>query len=185
MPGLSLGAGNERYHLLSTLMKEDREIRHKLRLENALKVQQFERTDTNYRKNCLFCRLDFSGFSFSCFRGTSRGNKLFVGTRQDFLNHLSEQHNLQLGNPQNLVHVDDLISHIEGKLQALECVYCEKVFPERNVLKEHMRKKLHKRINPKNRSYDRYYMVNYLEIGKNWQGLQKEDDRLPVVNGKK
>lgn len=55
---------------------------------------------------------------------------------------------------------------------SLRCIYCEKTFTDRNVLKEHMRKKLHKRINPANKSYDRFYVVNYLEIDKNWQHLQ-------------
>lgn len=32
-----------------------------------------------------------------------------------------------------------------------------------------MRKKLwHKRINPENKEYDRFYIVNYLEPGKTW-----------------
>lgn len=101
------------------------------------------------------------------------------------MKHLSEQHNLQLGNPQNLVYIEELVSHIETKLKALECIYCEKVFPERTVLKEHMRKKLHKRINPKNKCYDKYYIVNYLEMGKDWHVIQREDDRLPIVSGMK
>lgn len=48
-----------------------------------------------------------------------------------------------------------------------------------------MRKKLHKRINPKNKCYDKYYIVNYLEIGKDWHVIQREDDRLPIRNGTK
>lgn len=32
-----------------------------------------------------------------------------------------------------------------------------------------MRKKLHKRINPENKEYDRFYIVNYLEMGKTWK----------------
>lgn len=40
------------------------------------------------------------------------------------------------------------------------------------MLKEHMRKKQHKRINPLNPEYDRFYLVNYLEVGKTWQALQ-------------
>lgn len=155
-----------KYFLLSTLIKEDSKLRHELRLERVLKVQEFERTDCSYMKPCLFCRLNFEG------------------KRQDYLKHLSEQHNLQLGNPQNLVFISELVDFIEDKLNKLVCIYCEKVFPERTVLKEHMRKKLHKRINPLNKCYDKYYIVNYLEIGKDWQEIQKEDDRLPLVCGK-
>lgn len=47
----------------------------------------------------------------------------------------------------------------------LECIYCEHTFKDRTVLKEHMRKKFHKRVNPKNKEYDPYYVINYLEGG--------------------
>lgn len=49
-----------------------------------------------------------------------------------------------------------------------QCIYCEKFFTDRLVLREHMRKKMHKRINPGNHLFDQYYSVNYLEMGKNW-----------------
>lgn len=44
------------------------------------------------------------------------------------------------------------------------------------TLKEHMRKKQHKRVNPGNHVYDKYYMVNYLELGKTWEQVLCEDD---------
>lgn len=124
-------------------MREDKELRQRLRLENALDQQEFERTDEKCTQNCLFCRLEYKGI------------------RKDFLEHLSSQHNLQLGNPQNLVFVDELIQAIKAKFDAFCCIYCEKTFPDRAVLKEHMRKKIHKRINPNNKNYDKFYIVNY------------------------
>ncbi|KAK2488719.1 hypothetical protein MC885_001349, partial [Smutsia gigantea] len=57
------------------------------------------------------------------------------------------------------------------------CLYCEKTFRDKNTLKDHMRKKQHRRINPKNREYDRFYVINYLELGKSWEEVQLEDDR--------
>lgn len=42
------------------------------------------------------------------------------------------------------------------------CLYCEKVFKSPAVLKVHMRKKRHYKINPKNKDYDRFYLINYL-----------------------
>lgn len=165
IPSITLAATNTKYYLLSTLIKEDLKLRHELQLEHVLEVEKFERTDASYMKTCLFCRLNFEG------------------KRHDYLNHLSEQHNFQLGNPQNLVFISELVDVIEYKLNNLMCIYCEKVFPDRGILKEHMRKKLHKRINPRNKCYDKYFIVNYLEVDKNWQELEKEDDRLPVVCG--
>ncbi|XP_030896910.1 zinc finger protein 277 [Leptonychotes weddellii] len=60
---------------------------------------------------------------------------------------------------------------------SLQCLYCEKTFRDKNTLKDHMRKKQHRRINPKNREYDRFYVINYLELGKSWEEVQLEDDR--------
>jgi hypothetical protein len=60
------------------------------------------------------------------------------------------------------------------------------VFKSREVLKEHMRKKAHKKINPQNRAYDEFYLVNYLEFGKNWEDLaqqhQQDEELLPTGN---
>ncbi|XP_062033986.1 zinc finger protein 277 isoform X2 [Lepus europaeus] len=60
---------------------------------------------------------------------------------------------------------------------SLQCLYCEKTFRDKNTLKDHMRKKQHRRINPKNKEYDRFYVINYLEFGKSWEEVQLEDDR--------
>ena len=45
---------------------------------------------------------------------------------------------------------------------SLQCLFCEKLFKDRTALKDHMRKKQHKKINPKNKEYDRFYVINYL-----------------------
>jgi hypothetical protein len=45
---------------------------------------------------------------------------------------------------------------------SLQCLYCEKTFRDKTVLKEHMRKKQHRKINSKNHIYDKYYVINYL-----------------------
>ncbi|XP_035205708.1 zinc finger protein 277-like isoform X1 [Stegodyphus dumicola] len=39
-----------------------------------------------------------------------------------------------------------------------------------------MRKKQHKRINPKNKNFDKFYVINYLEYGKTWTDVQNETD---------
>jgi hypothetical protein len=39
-----------------------------------------------------------------------------------------------------------------------------------------MRKKKHFKINSKDTAYDRFYMINYLEPGKDWKALEKEKD---------
>ena len=42
-----------------------------------------------------------------------------------------------------------------------------------------MRKKMHKKLNPKNKMWDRFYLVNYLEFGKTWEDFCREDGDRP------
>ena len=63
---------------------------------------------------------------------------------------------------------------LERRLNDLVCIFCEKIFKNRDVLKEHMRKKSHKKINPRNEAYDKFYIVNYLEFGRTWSGQRKQ-----------
>lgn len=100
------------------------------------------------------------------------------------MEHISNVHNILLGNPQNLVYIEEMVDKLDKKMKELKCIYCEKTFPDRTILKEHMRKKLHKRINPKTTEYDKYYIVNYLESDKTWRDIEKEDDRYAVSAGK-
>ncbi|XP_017466393.1 PREDICTED: zinc finger protein 277 [Rhagoletis zephyria] len=139
-------AKNERYYLLSDILPKDYELRFKLqqqRLEHALAQHQFERTDRDFTKECLYCR------------------DVITGLRSDFLEHLFNKHFLQLGKPENLVYIDELLSKVQHNLENLVCLYCEKIFKDRSTLKEHMRKKAHKRINPNNSDYDRFFLLNY------------------------
>ncbi|XP_033208041.1 zinc finger protein 277 [Belonocnema kinseyi] len=149
---------NEPYFLLSDCISEDKTLREELqreKLEWILAEQLSERKDTKFKRGCMFCRLEFSE------------------SRLDYIKHLSEKHNIQLGKPENLVLLDQLLDKIQNSIESLICIYCEKEFKDRSVLKEHMRKKLHKRINPNNKSYDKFYITNYLEPGYTWR--QKQD----------
>lgn len=55
----------------------------------------------------------------------------------------------------DLVFVTEYIEHLREKLLRNECIYCEKTYGDRNILMEHMRKKNHREVNPKNNFYDR------------------------------
>lgn len=83
-----------------------------------------------------------------------------------------------MGQPDNLVFTDELFDLIQSKLDSMLCLFCEKEFKDKPSLREHMRKKQHRKINPKNKEYDRFYIINYMEMGKNWESLQSEDTRL-------
>lgn len=136
----------EKYYLLCDVLPQDNELRrnlHTKRLEHALAQHQFERTDEHFERNCLFCR------------------DIIKSTRAEFLEHLFSKHFLQLGKPENLVFIEELIDTVQEKLNDLICLFCEKEFRDRPTLKEHMRKKGHKRINPDNKKYDRFFLINY------------------------
>lgn len=136
----------EKYYLLSDIVPKDKQLREDLlkkTIDKALARHQFERVDDAFIRGCLYCR-----------------NSLET-TRYSYVEHLFSKHFLQLGKPGNLVFIDELIDLIEDKLTNLVCIYCEKIFKDRPTLKEHMRKKGHKRINPENKAYDRFFMCNY------------------------
>lgn len=137
---------DEKYFLLSDIDKEDADLRSELarkELNIILKQHQFELTDNTFKRGCIFCR------------------EIIEPTRADFVNHLYNKHSLQLGKPENLIFIDSLFDQIEHQMENLVCLFCEKVFKDRQTLKEHMRKKGHKLINPSNKLYDKYFMVNY------------------------
>lgn len=134
------------YFLLDDTLPADRIERirlHKRRLDIVLTQHQMERTDCQYQRACLFCR-------DTC-----------QPSRAATVEHLFQKHYLHLGRPQNLVYIDELIDDVRDKLARLVCLFCAKTFKDRPTLKEHMRKKGHKRINPDDKQYDKFYMVNY------------------------
>ncbi|XP_031637808.1 zinc finger protein 277 [Contarinia nasturtii] len=149
---------NEKYFLLCDVTPQDNEIRQKLRrkrLELALAQHQFERKDNTFERNCLFCR------------------DIIKSTRKQFIEHLFSKHFMQLGKPENLVFIDELIKTVQLKLDSLICIFCEKIFKDRSTLKEHMRKKGHKRINPENNYYDRFFLSFYQNESTNYQQRKK------------
>uniref|UniRef100_A0A1I8AQG1 C2H2-type domain-containing protein n=1 Tax=Steinernema glaseri TaxID=37863 RepID=A0A1I8AQG1_9BILA len=155
------------YFFMSEKLEEDNQLRQRLamrRLEEALACQQREREDTTFQMQCLFCRY------------TARGN------RSKIIHHIYMIHHLNLGSPDNLVFVHEYIDHLKEKLTRNECIYCEKTFADRSTMMDHMRKRNHREVNPKNNYYDKFYIINYLELGKRWLDVLAEDfeETLPT-----
>eukprot|EP01122_Echinamoeba_exundans_P000154 TRINITY_DN10133_c0_g1_i1.p1 TRINITY_DN10133_c0_g1~~TRINITY_DN10133_c0_g1_i1.p1 ORF type:complete len:351 (-),score=43.99 TRINITY_DN10133_c0_g1_i1:538-1551(-) len=84
---------------------------------------------------------------------------------REMFSHMFTEHHFNMGHPDNLVFVPELLDLLDKSLLELRCIYCEKVFKTRQILKEHMRKKRHIRIHPKNPRYDRFYVLNYSKDG--------------------
>ncbi|XP_063401923.1 zinc finger protein 277-like isoform X2 [Mytilus trossulus] len=151
----------DQYYLLSDVLSEDKSLRNFLQkktLEDVLSIQQKERDNSLPARDCLFCR------------------EKLEGNRALLFDHMAHDHGFNVGLPDNIVYKDEFLDLLQEQLNNLNCLYCEKTFRDRTVLKEHMRKKQHRKINPNNKVYDRFYMINYLELGKNWEAIQSEDD---------
>lgn len=105
--------------------------------------------------------------------------------------HLFAEHHLNLGRPDNLVHIDALLRYLEVRFRALslcsdfaiivdsllpsllssrqaqvlrnQCLYCHKTFEDRLKFKNHLRKKQHYRLNAADKDYDAFFIVYYGE----------------------
>ncbi len=156
---------DEKYYLLSDVLPQDYELRknlHLKRLEQVLAQHQFERTDQSFKRECLHCR------------------DVVTPTRASFIEHLFAKHFLQLGKSENLVYIDELIDNVQEKLDKLICLFCSKKFKDRPTLKEHMRKKGHKRINPENKAYDKFFLINYKNEMDNPKGNRQHTAKQSV-----
>jgi len=89
---------------------------------------------------------------------------------------MAEDHNFNVGQPDNIVFSNEFLDTLQNKLDNSICLYCEKDFKDKATLKDHMRKKMHRRIRGSNREYDKFYLINYLELGKSWNDIQSEED---------
>jgi hypothetical protein len=155
------------YYLMSEKVAEDMKLRERLalrRLEEVLSCQQREREDRTFNRACLFCRYRVKG------------------NRAKLIHHLFTIHHLNLGSPDNLVFINEYLDTLRYMLESNQCLYCEKFFPDHNTLMDHMRKKQHREVNPKNCYYDKFYVINYLELGKKWLDVLAEDfeDTMPT-----
>lgn len=152
---------SEKYYLLTDFLPEDEKLRKELNTEKLCKIldeQQSERADMKFSRSCLFCKV------------------MFHGNRAELFKHMAVEHTFNVGNADNIVHAGEFIDQLRSKLDNFVCLFCEKEFKDWTMLKDHMRKKGHKRIDPKNQEYDKFYLINYLDPGKNWKELQTEPE---------
>lgn len=155
------------FWMLSHFISEDKDLRQKLhteRLESVIRIHEAENCRSDFHRSCLFCRQEFT-------------------EHPSLFDHMAFDHNFNVGQPANLVFVDKFLDVLLNKLESLVCLFCEKVFKSREVLKEHMRKKGHKKLNPQNKEYDAFYLVNYLEFGRTWEDISKDPGEEEVISG--
>ena len=121
-----------------------------------LDLQERERSLPFHRK-CLFCKSESH-------------------SRTEYFQHMLDEHGFHVGHPDNLVQVNVFLDTLEKRMGTGNCVYCQKEFPSRLVLRKHMRKKKHFKIAPTDTVYDRFYIANYLEPGRNCQVVLGEEE---------
>merc|ERR1712131_282194 len=151
------------YFFLNDSLGEDRAIRehlHNQRLDLVVQYQDEDRL-SSFDEMCLFCSQRFTGGREACV---------------EFFRHMNDTHQFNIGHPDNMVFVKELIETLRSRLSAFQCLYCSKFFKDRSTLKDHMRKKGHRGLNPDDRSFDKFYLVNYLEMGKRWTQLSRDPD---------
>lgn len=136
---------------------------HSIRLEQIMLEHEKERTDIHNDINCLFCP------------------NTFTGTWHQYLQWLFEEHQFNPGRPSNLVFIPQLIHLLKTEIETNICIYCQSTFPNQRTLRSHMRKKKHMRI-PADPYFDRFYMVNYLELNGHWQADDDDDDTTNDFN---
>ncbi|KAF9430373.1 hypothetical protein BGZ76_000856 [Entomortierella beljakovae] len=155
------------YTIDPSVSTADRTLRDEIqreKLNEILKTQEKERNeDAKLKRKCLFC-------------------KNVCENRTILFKHMFAEHNFNIGLPDNLVNVNEFLDMLEAKLTNLQCLYCEKTFTTPAVLRKHMRKKKHFKISARNRLYDQFYVINYLEPGMNWENFEhdrydSDDDR--------
>ncbi|KAJ3300423.1 hypothetical protein HDU76_006087 [Blyttiomyces sp. JEL0837] len=139
--------------------EEDHVVRKKLqseKLKEMLALQERERQEDAFlSRKCLFC-------------------KIVCENRAHLFRHMFNEHGFNVGLPDNLVEINELLDTLNLKMAGLQCLYCERTFKSSAVLRKHMRKKKHFKVNPRNHGYDRFYIINYLEPGKNWESYENE-----------
>ncbi|PVV03831.1 hypothetical protein BB560_001699 [Smittium megazygosporum] len=148
------------YYINPTSNPKDLELRQSIqqkRLNEILDLQVKEREKGfSISRQCLFCK------------------KVFT-TIHELFSHMFKTHAFNIGLSDNLVFVEKFLDILEKKLLNLKCIYCEREFMSQIALRNHMRKKKHFKISPKNHLYDQFYIINYSEPGKDWTRLVKEN----------
>lgn len=139
---------------------EEEQLRQRLQmdlLKQKLVQQQRERNCNHGPHSCFLCRA-------------------VIESRPQLMRHLFEQHDLQMGLPDNLVGIEDLLTGLERQTKDLYCIYCLKPFKSHSALKSHLRKKRHVRIHPQLEIYDQFYISNYADPERDWQQPDEEPD---------
>lgn len=153
--GLVLGAENQ---------AEDTKIRQELHmkmLNGLLETQQMERNIVYKRSRmCLFCHV-------------------LCQNLPELFNHMFQEHHFNIGLLDNLIFVETFLNDLEEmtKLKK-QCIFCNEIFRNGTCLRKHLKSKNHFKINGKDERWDRFYLVNYVNLVKAPKSAVEEVDEI-------
>lgn len=131
---------------------EDVKMRQELHmkmLNGLLEIQQMERNSI-YKKSrmCLFCHVLCSNLA-------------------ELFSHMFQDHHFNIGLLDNLIFVETFLNDLEEmtKLKK-QCIFCNEIFRNGTCLRKHLKSKNHFKINGKDEKWDRFYLVNYVNLVK-------------------
>eukprot|EP00056_Hartaetosiga_gracilis_P006277 m.95148 g.95148 ORF g.95148 m.95148 type:complete len:667 (+) comp12425_c0_seq2:24-2024(+) len=142
------------------LMADDGEVRQRVNeelLQQVLECKKVERK-SNFQRKCFFCK----------------DGDVITNTK-DYFDHLYGRHALNLGHPDNIVHVSSMLSFLEGIISTRTCPYCRKQFDDWTKFKAHLRKKRHYKLDPKDERFDEFYIKTFTTPGVPWQEMDGEE----------
>ena len=141
--------------------EEDFKFRQSLHLKmlnGLLETQQIER-NTIYKRSrmCLFC-------------------SILCENLPDLFSHMFQEHHFNIGLLDNLIFVATFLNDLEEmtKLKK-QCIFCKEIFRNGTCLRKHLKSKNHFKINGKDERWDRFYLVNYVNLVKSKFGDDKDD----------
>ena len=147
--------------ILGSEDEEDLKLRQSLHLKmlnGLLETQQMER-NTIYKRArmCLFC-------------------SLLCQNLPELFSHMFQEHYFNIGLLDNLIFVDTFLNDLEEmtKLKK-QCIFCKEIFRNGTCLRKHLKSKNHFKINGKDEIWDRFYLINYVNLVKSKFGDDKDE----------
>ena len=125
---------------------------HMKMLNSLLERQLVERSTVHKRpRACLFCLEQSACMS-------------------ELFDHMYKEHRFNIGLLDNLIYADCFLNELDEMLKLKkQCIYCGEVFRNGTCLRKHLKSKNHFKIDSKDSRWDKYYLVNYVNISKSAQ----------------
>ncbi|NBO25143.1 MAG: hypothetical protein EBU93_07950, partial [Chlamydiae bacterium] len=149
--------------------KNDLEVRQQIHLKmlnGLLETQQIERNTVHKRpRTCLFCSEICSNLP-------------------DLFGHMFHEHHFNIGLLDNLIFVESFLNDLEEMIKLKkQCVFCKELFRSGTCFRKHLKSKNHYKINAKDERWDRFYLVNYVNLSKSSIKNAEKDDGPEEENG--